>query len=85
MGGLEIYRELQSDLGYDIEFRQTGALKVIQTEEELDFAQQETERLKSQGYMVEILSRRDAQSLEPELSSSLQGCLYYPFGVARIR
>jgi len=80
MGGLEIFRELQTGLGYDIEFRQTGALKAIQTEEELDFSLKEIEHLKSQGYMVEILSRRDAQSLEPELSSALHGCLYYPFG-----
>src|SRR5207248_6098194 len=37
MGGLEIFKTLQFELGYDIEFRQSGALKAIQTEEELDF------------------------------------------------
>ena len=37
MGGLEIFKMLQFDFGYDIEFRQSGALKAIQTEEELDF------------------------------------------------
>src|SRR5437773_9917872 len=36
MGGLDIFKMLQSDQGYDIEFRQSGALKAIQTEEELD-------------------------------------------------
>src|SRR2546430_2455146 len=37
MGGVEILEMLQTDIGYDIEFRQSGALKAIQTEEELDF------------------------------------------------
>ncbi len=80
MGGLEILEMLQSEHGYDIEFRQSGALKVIQTEEEFDFARQEVHRLKSQGYIVEILSIREAQEIEPELSSALLGCLYYPLG-----
>ena len=41
MGGLQILEMLQSEHGYDIEFRQSGALKAIQTEEELDFLQKE--------------------------------------------
>ena len=80
MGGLEIFEMLQSDLGYDIEFRQSGALKAIQTEEELDFLQKEVQHLRSQGNSVEILTTRDAQSIEPELSSALLGCLHYPLG-----
>ena len=80
MGGLQIFEKLQSDLGYDIEFRQSGALKAIQTEEELDFLQKECIHLKSQGYSVELLSTHDAQSIEPEISSALLGCLYYPLG-----
>jgi sarcosine oxidase subunit beta len=80
MGGVEIFEMLQSDLGYDIEFRQSGTLKAIQTEEELDFLQKEVQHLRSQGYSVKILSTRDAQSIEPELSSTLLGCLHYPLG-----
>src|SRR6266568_9657861 len=80
MGGREIFKTLQLDLGYDIEFRRSGALKAIQTEEQLDFLQKEVAHLKSQGYSLEILTTRDAQSIEPELSSTLSGCLYYPLG-----
>ncbi len=80
MGGLEIFEMLQSDLGYDIEFRQSGALKAIQTEEELDFFQKEVQHLKAQRYSTELLSTHDARSIEPELSSALLGCLYYPLG-----
>ncbi len=32
MGGLELFKTLQFDLGYDIEFRQCGSFKAIQTE-----------------------------------------------------
>ena len=80
MGGLELFKMLQSDLGYDIEFRQSGALKAIQTEEQLEFLQKEVQHLKSQGYSLEILTTRDTQSIEPELSSALSGCLLYPLG-----
>ncbi len=80
MGGLELFKMLQSDPGYDIEFRQSGALKAIQTEEQLEFLQKEVQLLKSQGYSLEILTSRDVQSIEPELSSALSGCLHYPQG-----
>ena len=80
MGGLEIFNTLQFDLGYEIEFRQSGALKAIQTEEQLDFLQKEVRRLTSQGYSLEILTTHEARSIEPEISSALLGCLHYPLG-----
>jgi len=80
MGGLQLFEMLQAEPGYDIEFRQSGALKAIQTEEELDFLQKEVQHLKSQGYSLELLTTHDAQSIEPELNSALLGCLYYPLG-----
>jgi sarcosine oxidase subunit beta len=80
MGGLEIFKMLQSNLGYDIEFRRSGALKAIQSEEQLDFLQKEVQQLKSQGYSLEILSTREARSIEPELSQELLGGLHYPLG-----
>ena len=80
MGGLELFKTLQFDLGYDIEFRQTGALKAIQTEEQLNFLQKAVQYLKSQGYSQEILTTREARTIEPEISSALLGCLHYPLG-----
>ena len=38
MGSLEVFKTLQLDLGYDLEFRQGGSLQAIQTEEEYAFA-----------------------------------------------
>jgi glycine/D-amino acid oxidase-like deaminating enzyme len=80
MGGLELFKTLQFDLGYEIEFRQSGALRAIQTEEQLDFLQKEVRRLTSQGYSLEILTTHEARSIEPEISSALLGCLHYPLG-----
>ena len=39
MGSLEIFKTLQVDLGYDIEFRRSGSLQAIQTEAEYAYIQ----------------------------------------------
>jgi glycine/D-amino acid oxidase-like deaminating enzyme len=75
---LEIFKMLQFDHGCDIEFRQSGNLKVIQTEEQEAFARQEALELTSQGRKVEILTAREARSIEPALSQNIFGCMYYP-------
>src|SRR5437588_5280396 len=80
MGSLEIFKTLQLDLGYDIEFQQGGSLQVIQTEEEYTFARQEVQELQSRGHQVELLDGRDARHIEPALSPRVLGCLYYPHG-----
>src|SRR2546429_1493810 len=80
MGSLEIFKTLQLDLGYDIEFRQGGSLQAIQTEEEYAFARQEVQALLARGHQVELLDDRDARSIEPALGPRILGCLYYPHG-----
>jgi sarcosine oxidase, subunit beta len=80
MGSLEGFKTLQFDLGYDIEFRQSGSLQAIQTEEEYTFARQEVRKLLASGRQVVILDGRDARSIEPALSTRVLGCLYYPLG-----
>src|SRR5947209_12000099 len=80
MGSLEIFKTLQLDLGYDIEFRQGGSLQAIQTEEEYAFARQEVRKLLARGHQAELLDGRDARSIEPALGPRILGCLYYPHG-----
>ena len=80
MGSLEIFKTLQLDLGYDLEFRQSGSLQAIQTEEEYAFAQQEARKLLARGHQVELLDGRDARRIEPALGPRILGCLYYPHG-----
>src|SRR3989440_1756352 len=80
MGSLEVFKTLQLDLGYDVEFRQGGSLQAIQTEEEYAFARQEVQELLARGHQVELLGDRDARSIEPALGPRILGCLHYPHG-----
>lgn len=78
MGSQEIFRDLQMELGYDIEYRRSGALQAIQDETELAFAHDYSLRLRARGFPVELLDPREVRGLEPGLSPSLSGCLYWP-------
>ncbi|QBD83119.1 FAD-binding oxidoreductase [Ktedonosporobacter rubrisoli] len=80
MGSLEILQYLQLDLGYDLEFRQCGALQAIQTEEEFHYAQGVVKNLQAQHYKTDLLPSKDARCLEPDLNARLLGCIYYPLG-----
>lgn len=82
MGSLEIFKDIQIALGYDIEFRQSGALRIIQTEEQYDFLRKVVLDLSSRKDGVELLTTRESRSIEPELSPEILGCGYYPLGAS---
>jgi len=77
-GSLEIFKTLQLDLGYDIEFRQSGALQAIHTEAQYEFARDQVLALRANGYTVELLTIREARGLEPALSPDLLGAVHSP-------
>ena len=78
MGSLEIFRSLQLDLGYDIEFRQSGALQAVQNDEQYGFARDRVQRLRSQGYTLELLTTREARGIEPGLNPELPALVHLP-------
>jgi sarcosine oxidase subunit beta len=78
MGGLELFKGLQLDLGYDMEFRQSGSLTGIHTEEQYDYIRDRVLRLKSNGYEGELLTPREAGAIEPEANPDLLGYMYLP-------
>ena len=78
MGSLEIFKRIQLDLGYDIEYRQCGGLQALQTEEQYQYARDRVLGLKSQGYTLELLITREAQSIEPGVTPVLPGFVYLP-------
>lgn len=78
MGSMELFKALQLDHGYDIAFRQSGALQVIQTEAQYDFMRDQVSVWQADGYQVELLSMREARSIEPELNPALLGVMYMP-------
>jgi glycine/D-amino acid oxidase-like deaminating enzyme len=69
---------MQLDHGYDIEFRQSGSLQAIHTEAQYAFARDRMLTLRERGYEVELLTAREARTIEPEIDSALHGCLYMP-------
>jgi sarcosine oxidase subunit beta len=75
---VEIFKAVQLDHGEDVEFRQSGALQVIHTAAQHDFERRRVETLRARGYQVELLTIREARSLEPGLSPSLLGAMYSP-------
>ena len=78
MGSLELFKDLQIGLGYDIEFRQCGGMQAIQTQAQYEFGGEKVLRLRSSGYGLELLSPREAQSIEPESSSDMLGFIHFP-------
>ena len=79
MGSLEIFKSLQLDHGFDIEFRASGALQAIQTGQQYDYIRDQVLSLRSQGYLVELLTTAETRSIEPEFSPSLLGSMYFPY------
>ena len=78
MGSLQIFRNLQLELGYDIEFRASGGLQAVQTEEQYVYARDRVLAQKSRGYTLDLLSIDEARSIEPELNPDLYGAMHFP-------
>lgn len=78
MGSLHIFRALQLDMGYDIEFRASGALQAIQTTAQYEYSRDNVLSLKSRGYIVDLFSTADARAIEPELNPELAGAVHFP-------
>ncbi|MFQ6027659.1 MAG: NAD(P)/FAD-dependent oxidoreductase [Dehalococcoidia bacterium] len=78
MGSLEIFKSLQLDLNYDIEFRQSGCVEAIQTPEEYEYARAMVLRLKAAGYSLDLMTTREGRSLEPGINPDLPGLVYLP-------
>jgi sarcosine oxidase subunit beta len=77
-GSLEIFRRLQLDEGRDIEFRQCGSLQVIRGEAQYAYAVERVRRLRERRFELELLTTREARSLEPGLNPDLAGAIYSP-------
>ena len=61
-----------------MEFRKSGTLTAIHTEEQFEFNQDRVIRLRSEGYQVELLTPREARAIEPQANGDLLGYVYAP-------
>lgn len=78
MGSLEIFKELQIDMGYDMEFRLSGSITGIHTEEQLNYLADRLHAQQSNGYSGELLTPKEASAIEPEVSLELPAYMYDP-------
>ena len=75
-GSFEIFKSLQLDMGYDIEFIAPGGLQGIHNEEQWDWVRDRVLNYQTQGYHAELLTSREARTIEPEASESIPGFMY---------
>ena len=75
-GSFEIFKSLQLDMGYDIEFIAPGGLQGIHNEEQWDWGRDRVLNYQTQGYHAELLTSREARAIEPEASESIPGFMY---------
>ena len=78
MGSLQVFKEIQLDLGYDIEFRQSGSLTAVHTAEQYEYMRDRVLEMRSHGFEVELLTAREARAIEPEINPSLPAYMYTP-------
>jgi sarcosine oxidase subunit beta len=77
-GGVEIFKRMQIELGYDMEFRLSGTMTAIHTLAQYEFYQDQVAALQAGGYEADLISPRQALSLEPEANPELLGYVYAP-------
>jgi glycine/D-amino acid oxidase-like deaminating enzyme len=77
-GSVEIFEQVQLDAGEDVEFRRSGSLQAIHTPEQHEYTQKRVAELQAHGQRVELLTTREARTLEPGLSPALLGAMYSP-------
>ena len=62
-GSFEIFKSLQLDMGYDIEFHAPGALQAINTRDQWEYARDWVFHSQSNGYSVEFITTREARAV----------------------
>ena len=59
-------------------WRQSGAMQAIQTEAQYAFIRDRVRDWQAGGYQVELLTMREARTIEPEINPALLGAMYTP-------
>ncbi|MDC0034837.1 FAD-binding oxidoreductase [Chloroflexi bacterium] len=78
MGSLNIFKRLQMELGYDLEFRQSGSFTAIHNEKQYSYAKNMVIESQKNAFNLQLLSPYEAKSIEPELNLDMLGYVYSP-------
>ena len=79
MGSLDIFKRLQNELGYDLEFRQSGSFTAVHNEVQYAYVKEQILEGQNNGFNLELMSSYEARALEPELSPDMLGYVYSRF------
>ena len=74
----ELYQDLVQELDHDIEYKHSGGMILIETQEEMQVMQDFVARQRQTGLQVDILPREDAVKLQPGLAKHIVGATYSP-------
>jgi sarcosine oxidase subunit beta len=75
---VKLYDTLAEELDYDIEYRKSGGMIVIEKDEEMKTYAEFVKRQRAAGLDVELLDISEARKLQPALSEKLAGSTYSP-------
>ncbi|MEM3462881.1 MAG: FAD-binding oxidoreductase [Candidatus Bathyarchaeia archaeon] len=74
----KLYDELTEELDFNIEYRISGGMIVIEDEEEMEAYSEFVRKQRAMGLDVELLDISEARKLQPALSERLAGSTYSP-------
>ncbi len=76
--GARRYPGLSEELGIDLEYRRTGGMVGLFTQEEVDASRRMMESNQAAGVEIHLLTREEALSMEPRLSPEILAATYSP-------
>lgn len=74
----QMYKFLEKELAYDLEYKQSGGMVLIETVEEYKIMEDFSQQQKQQGLQVEILDRKETLKLQQGLAEHVLGASYCP-------
>jgi glycine/D-amino acid oxidase-like deaminating enzyme len=78
MASADLYKNLPKQLGFDIEYENTGGMILIEDEEQLKVMKDFVKKQREIGLKVELLDLKEASKLQKGLASHLVGATYSP-------
>ena len=72
MVAVKVWREITESLSIDVEYRQTGNLMLILSEDEIERYREAVERQRRAGLMVDFLDEKQVRELVPALSDKIE-------------
>lgn len=73
---MEIYKNLEEELGADFEYTITGSLELIWTEKQIESAKKLIELEEKLGHEVKILTQDETIKMEPVINPNVLGAIY---------